>query len=75
MQERMDGYDKKLEDLTRKVEAGKGDDKKDDTDGADKKKTRFDFRCEECQKANKRYCPHCNKCGEASHKRKDCTKK
>ena len=74
MQERMDGYDKKLEDLTRKVEAGKGDDKKDDTDGADKKKTRFDFRCEECQKANKRYCPHCNKCGEASHKRKDCTK-
>ena len=73
MQERMDGYDKKLEDLSRKVDAGKDGDKKNGSDGTDKRK-RFDFKCEECQAANRRYCPHCNKCGESDHKRKDCTK-
>ena len=73
LQKRMDGYDRKLDDLTKKVQAGGNNDKKVG-DGTDKRKSRFDFRCEECQAANKRYCPHCNKCGESDHKRKDCTK-
>ena len=72
LQKRMDGYDRKLDDLTKKVQAGGSDDKKGGGDGADKRKSRFDFRCEECQAAHKRYCPHCNKCGESDHKRKDC---
>ena len=77
IQKRMDGYDVKLEELTRKVDARQSRDGKDGADGGDKKnyqKTRFDFRCEECLKANKRFCSHCNKCGDGGHKRKDCPK-
>ena len=74
LQNRMDGYDRKLDDLTKKMETVGKDDKKDGGDGPDKRKSRFDFRCEECQTANKRFCPHCNKCGEGNHKRKDCPK-
>ena len=71
---RMDGYDRKLEDLTKKVEAGtKNEDKKDGDDKKGKKHLRFEVRCEECVREKKKFCSHCNKCGGSGHQRKDCT--
>ena len=76
IKKRMDGYDQKLSELTRKVEAGGKEDKTGAGDGSDKNNNkRPSFKCEACHKENKRWCSHCHKCGESGHKRNDCPKK
>ena len=76
IKKRMDGYDQKLSELTRKVEAGGNEDKTGAGDGSDKNNSkRPSFKCEACHKDNKRWCSHCHKCGESGHKRNECPKK
>ena len=68
---RMDGYDKRLEDLAKKVNGEKKDGETDPVDNSSKATA---TRCENCVKASKKWCPHCTKCGEGGHKRNTCTK-
>lgn len=68
---RMDGYDKRLDDLAKMVS---GEKKDGETDAADNSSKSTATRCENCVKASKRWCHHCTKCGEGGHKRNSCTK-
>ena len=68
---RMDGYDKRLDDLAKKVSG----EKKDGETGAEGEKPKStSTRCEQCVTASKKWCPHCTKCGEGGHKRNNCPK-
>jgi hypothetical protein len=64
---RMDGYDKRLEAMEQKIGVGNGN----DDDKVNKYKNKKFVKCETCE-TEKKWCTHCNNCGEGGHKRRDC---
>ena len=68
---RMDGYDKRLDDLAKKVS---GEQKEGATNANGDKSKSTPTRCENCVTAAKKWCHHCTKCGESGHKRNNCPK-
>ena len=60
---RMDSYDQKLENIEKAVKSGAGG-------GGNRGRGTF-AKCENCERERK-FCTHCNKCGNEGHKRKEC---
>ena len=67
---RMDVHDKRLTAIEKKLGAANA--ANGDADTNPHKNKRF-VKCEACER-EKKWCNHCNKCGESGHKRKDCPK-
>ena len=65
---RMDSYDKRLDAIEKKVNLSPADDAEDKNN---KYKNKKFIKCDNCER-EKKWCTHCNNCGEGGHKRKDC---
>lgn len=61
--DRIDGYDKRLDAMERKMNGADA--------GKYKYKNKNFIKCDNCEK-EKKYCTHCHNCGEGGHKAREC---